>query len=311
MDFLIPLLVGILSIFIIMKSAGYAITAISNYARQTGMSEYFIGFVVVSIATSFPELSTAIFASLAKQGGLFLGDVLGGSIIDLTVVFGLVAIFGRTIYVRDKTITKTVLPLGALVLLPVVLGFDGVLSRLDGIILILAFIIYMAILIRKEGKLGHIKKSVEFRNIWKDFLVFGGTLAALLLATRWFVLASISLAHSLNIPVFLMGLVFVSLGTTLPELTVNLKSILSKHQGIAFGDLLGSVIANLTMVTGIGAMIEPLVFDRFRFMVTGVILLFGIFLSVLFIKGRKITWKHGLVLVGLYIVFLLVQFVVR
>jgi cation:H+ antiporter len=311
MDFLIPLLVGILSIFIIMKSAGYAITAISNYARQTGMSEYFIGFVVVSIATSFPELSTAIFASLAKQGGLFLGDVLGGSIIDLTVVFGLVAIFGRTIYVRDKTITKTVLPLGALVLLPVVLGFDGVLSRLDGIILILAFIIYMAILIRKEGKLGHVKKNVEFRNIWKDFLVFGGTLAALLLATRWFVLASISLAHSLNIPVFLMGLVFVSLGTTLPELTVNLKSILSKHQGIAFGDLLGSVIANLTMVTGIGAMIEPLVFDRFRFMVTGVILLFGIFLSVLFIKGRKITWKHGLVLVGLYIVFLLVQFVVR
>jgi len=311
MNLWIPLLVGVLSIFIIMKSAGYAITAISSYARKTGMSEYFIGFFVVSIATSFPELSTAIFASIAKEGGLFLGDVIGGSIIDLTVVFGLTAIFGGVIYIKEKTVTKALIPLFVLVLIPLILGLDGVLSRIDGLILLISFAVYMVLLVRREGKFGHMKKNVELRNIWMDGLVFGGTLAALLLATRWFVLSSISLAHALNVPVFLMGLVFVAMGTTLPELTVNLKSILSHHQGIAFGDVFGSVMANLTLVTGIGVMIEPVVFDKFRFLVTGSILLFGVLLAVLFIRGKKITWKHGLVLLVLYIVFLLSQFVVR
>ncbi|MBW3016836.1 hypothetical protein KY316_00555, partial [Candidatus Woesearchaeota archaeon] len=293
MSFWPPLIVGILSLFIIMKSAGYAISAISNYARKTGISEYFVGFVIVAIGTSFPDISTAIFASLAKESSMVIGEVMGANIIDTTIVFGLTAIFGGTIFVKEKMITKTILPLLGMVILPAILCLDGVLSRADGIILIVAFAIYMYFLVLKEGTLGHMKKSIPLKDIWKDIIVFGGTLAALLLAARWFVLSAISLSHILNVPVFLMGLLFVSLGTTLPEITVNLKSVLRNHSGIAFGDVLGSVLVNITLVLGIGAIIAPIEFDRFRLFVNFAIMLFGVILGLLFIKGKKITWKHG------------------
>ncbi|MBW2995145.1 hypothetical protein KY312_02240, partial [Candidatus Woesearchaeota archaeon] len=196
MSLFVPLIVAILALIIIMKSASYAITSISEYAQKTGISEYLIGFLVVSIGTSLPEICTAIFSSLANNGGIALGDAIGANIIDVTVVMGLTAIFGKRIFVKDK-IGKTFYVILALVCLPLVLGLDGKLSRYDGIILLCAFAIYILTLIRKEKAFGAVKSDIKLRDVWKDIFVFGGAIAALLLAARWFVLSSATLAYML------------------------------------------------------------------------------------------------------------------
>ena len=306
MSLFIPLIVAILALVIIMKSASYAITSISNYAKKTGISEYLIGFLVVSIGTSLPEICTAVFSSLANNGAISLGDAIGANVIDVTVVMGLTAIFGRKIFVKDK-IGRTFYVILALVTLPLLLGLDGKLSRYDGVILLLAFCIYILSLIKKEKTFGKVKAEIRLKDIWKDIFVFGGTLAALLLAARWFVLSAATMAYMLEIPNFLMGIIFVAVATTIPELTVEIKSILRRHSGIAFGDIMGSVAANISLVVGIASVINPIYFARTRFMISSIFMILVVLISLLFLRRRRINWKHGIFIVSLYILFIIIQ----
>jgi len=302
----IPIIVALLALIIIMKSASYAITAISDYAQKTGISEHFIGLLVVSIGTSLPELCTAIFASLANNGAISLGNVIGANVIDVTVVMGLTAIFGRKIFVKDG-LGGTFYMILALVCLPLILGLDGKLSKYDGIILILAFCIYVLTLIKKEKRFGKLKAEVKLKNIWKNIFVFGGTIAALLLAARWFVLSAATMAYMLEIPNFLMGIIFVAVATTLPELTVNIKSILRKHSGLAFGGIMGSVAANISLIVGIAAVINPIYFSTTRFIVSSIFMISVVFIALLLLRRRRINWKHGIFVTSLYILFIIIQ----
>jgi cation:H+ antiporter len=289
-----------------MKSASYAITAISDYAKQTGISEYLIGFLVVSIGTSLPELCTAVFSSLANNGAISLGDAIGANVIDVTIVMGLTAIFGRKILVKDK-LGKTFYVIMGLVILPLILGLDGQLSRYDGVIMVLAFGIYILSLIKKEKKIGKMQTDIKLKDIWKDIFVFGGAIAALLLAARWFVLSAATMAYMLEIPNFLMGVIFVAVATTIPELTVEIKSILHKHSGIAFGDIMGSVAANISLVIGVAALINPIYFEKLRFISSSVFMIVTVFIALMLLRKKRITWKHGIFVVALYILFIILQ----
>jgi len=304
MDIIISFIIAIASLLVIMKAASYAITAISNYAKTTGISEYLIGFLVVSIGTSLPELSTAIMGSLANQSKLILGDLIGANIIDVTLVLGLTAIIGKKIVIEGDAIDKTFLTTIALVILPLILGFDGKFQRFDGLILLGAFAIYIFRLIKKEGTLGRIKKSISIKDIWKDMLVFLGSMFALLLSAKWFLISCFQISNYFGIPTFIMGLVFVAIGTTVPELTVSIRSVLKGHHHIGFGNILGSIIANITLVLGIAALINPISFDKTRFITSALFMLTSVVIAILFLKKKTITWQEGVALLLVYITFL-------
>jgi cation:H+ antiporter len=302
-------IMGILSIFVIMKAAGHAITAIAHYARETGISEYVIGFLVVSLGTSLPELSTAFIASLTDNGALLLGDVFGANLLDVSLIFGLTAIIGKKIKVKGKMLSKTVVTILVISLLPFLLGLDGNLSRLDGVILLGAFGVYVTRLLLGEKKFGKVKKQVYWKDIWQDMLVFVGCLVALLLSTRWLVISSIQISSIFDIPLFVMGLVFLAVGTSVPELTISIKAILKKESGLAFGDTLGAVVTNSSLVLGITAVINPIFFNISQFVTAGLFMLTGIFMGSMFILKKEITWQEGIALVLLYVGFLVVQLV--
>ncbi|GEM_PF-184043 len=300
------LVVG-LSIFVMMKAASYAITAISHYARLAGISDYIIGFLVVSLGTSLPDMSTAFIASMAKQGQLVLGDLIGSSIMDVTVILGVTALIGRKIPVRGTVLKKTVLLVLGMVLLPILLALNGTLSRLDGIILVGAFLVYLIILIRKEGELGIIKKQIAFKDVWQDMAVFLGCLVALLLSSRWLVFSSLQVASELHVPIFVIGLLVIAFGTAVPELAVELKSVRQGKSGIAFGDILGSVVMNVTLILGIAAIVNPITFEVGQFIVPAMFLLTAAFFGTLFIMKREITWDEGIGLLLVYATFVITQ----
>ncbi len=296
-----------LSIFVMMKAASYAIEAIGHYAREAGISDYIIGFLVVSMGTSLPDLSTAFIASMAKQGQLVLGDLIGSSIMDVTVILGVTAIIGRKIAVQGTVLRKTVLLVLGMVLLPILLALNGTLSRLDGAILVGAFIAYVIILIRKEGELGTIKKQIAFKNVWQDMVVFLGCLVALLLSARWLVVSSLQIAAEFHIPPFIVGLLIIAFGTAIPELAVELKSVKTKKSGIAFGDILGSVVMNVTLILGFAVLINPITFSVSTFFVPAMFLLTAAFFGTLFIMKREITWDEGIGLLLVYVTFVVTQ----
>lgn len=301
------LIVAILSFLVIVKAAGYAIDAIASYARRTGLSDYLIGFLIVSLGTSIPELSTAIMGSIAKSGQLVLGDVTGADILDVGLVLAITAIIGKKIKAEGKVLSRTVLMVIVMVLIPLLLGIDGVFSRIDGIILVASFVAYIIILLKREGEMGHIKKNIPFRIIWKDMLIFLGCVVAILLSARWLIFSVVQLSVILNIPLFLMGVLFMSLFTTSPELVVEIKSILKGYSGIAFGDILGSVVTNISLILGIAALINPIIFDKTSFFITGAFMLILVSIAVYLLKKKEVTWKHGIMLLSIYLVFIAVQ----
>ena len=156
MSLFVPLIVAILALIIIMKSASYALSAIVNYSKLTGISEYFIGFFVVSIGTTLPEMCTAIFASLNNNGAISLGNVIGANVLDVTLIMGVTALFGRKILIKNK-LSKANWITVAVMALPLLLGIDGRFGRIDGIILIAAFFVYIIILMEREKSIGKIK----------------------------------------------------------------------------------------------------------------------------------------------------------
>lgn len=304
MEIVFSFVIAIVSLIIIMKAATYAINAISNYAKTAGISEYLIGFLVVSIGTSLPELSTAIMGSLAHQGNLILGDLIGANIINVTIVLGLTAIIGKKIIIKGDFLDKTVLTTVAIVILPLILGIDGKFSRIDGIILLVVFILYILKLLKQEGTLGHIKKNIPIKEIWKDMFVFLGSLFALLLSAKWFLISCFQISSFFRIPTFIMGLVFVAFGTTVPELTVGIRSVLKGHNHIGFGTILGSIIANITLILGIAAILNPISFERTTFITSALFMLTAVIIAILFLKKKEITWQEGLALLLVYITFL-------
>lgn len=292
--------IGVISIMVIMKSAGYMISAISHYSHVTGLSDYLLGFVIVAVCNAFPEISTAIFSSMAGKGALVLGDVIGANIINTTLIFGLMAVFAGKMEVGGKKLFSIIyLPLALLIF-----GADGVISRLEGIFLIIFFCTYLIIILIKETAKSKIKTEIKLREVWKDILVFGFSLAALLMATRWLVFSAISISTQLRIDEFLMGVIVIALGTSVPELTIGLKSVFRGVKGISFGNIFGSFATNISLVIGIAALINPIELDIFTFYLSFAFMTLAISASLFFMRKGEIGWKQGSALLLIYLLFL-------
>ena len=114
------------------------------------------------------------------------------------------------------------------------------------------------------------------------------------------------------IPSILIGLFMVSIGTTLPELTFEVKAVLAKHRYMALGDLLGSVVANSTLVLGVTALIHPITADFLLFITSASFMVVVAFLFMTFVESeKKITLQEGIALIMLYVLFIIVMFNMR
>jgi len=295
------------SIFIIVKAADFIIKAISNISKEFGITEYFLGFVIVAFGTSIPELATAIFGSIAKKSNLILGNLIGASILDITLVLGVIAIIGKHIKIEGKmfrTFDQTLFMTLGMVLLPFILGLNGKFSRLDGIILLIAFGFYLFMLIEREKKFRHIKRVV-LKDIHKDIIILVISISALLFGAKFLVDSAIDISASLNVSPFIIGILVVSIGTTMPELTIGMRSVIKRVKNIGLGEVIGSIITNMLLVLGIAALINPFVFDKRVFISSALFLITLTFVGLLFLQKKIVTWKEGFALIFLYITFLI------
>ncbi len=296
------------SLFIVAKSADLIVYSISNYSKKLGISDYLIGFIVVSIGTALPELVASITGAISNQGAIVFGTVLGSNMFKIPVL-GLILLIAKNIKTKHSVAGNAPIITLFIIILPLLLSVDGILSGTDGVILIIAFSVYIARLWKGEGILGKMKKNVKLRNIWKDVIIFSISLAALLLSARWLVFSSVHVSEILDISPYIIGLVVIGIGASTPELTVQIRSILKKHHNIAFGNVLGSLVANSALVLGLAAIIKPILIKPSTILITSIFMIIG-GLYVLIITGKeKVNWKHGLTLVLFYILFLMFEFI--
>lgn len=307
MEVLLWSIAGILSILLIMKSASFAIDSIIRFARKTNLSYYFVGLLIISIGTSLPEIFTAIISSLVGKTALVLGDAMGATIVDITLVFAMMAVMTGTLKVSHKKVNISWWKVLIVVSLPLVLAFDGKLSRIDGVIMILAFIAYYGFHIYTEVKKQKITKDISFRFTMRESFIFGLNIALLILGVQFLVLSSSHLANAFNIPMYIFGAVFLSICTTSPEFVIELKAIFSKSTPIAFGDIFGSVVCNVSLVLGIATIISPIMIEKESFFVVGAFMFVVVALSLFFMRKEIIRRWQGILLFALYALFLLTQ----
>ena len=302
-------IVCVASLAIVLKASDLALYGISNYAKKLGISQYLIGFIVVSIGTSLPELVASVTGALQGYTSLSLGTIIGANLSDLTLVLGTLVVVGKSVKLEQPVVGKTFFRTVLLVALPLVLVADGALTRPDGLILVAAFFAYVASLWIKEGKLGKMKKSVKLKNIWRDGFVFVGCIIALLLGARWLILSASRIATMAGISPYVIGLTLIAIGATTPELTVGIRSLLTGTSSLAFGNLIGSVIANSTLILGIVALINPIVMNPALIVFASTLMITAVVLSLYFMTKKTLHWKQGIVLLAIYAFFLTFQFV--
>ncbi|MEK7550552.1 MAG: hypothetical protein AAB535_02100 [Patescibacteria group bacterium] len=310
--------------FILTKAADLTLDSIKSISRITGAKAFILSALVLSVATSLPELFIGISSGIDGSSILSLGNLLGANITNILLVAGLSTVVAGGVAVHGEKIFREFLLASFAGVLPLFLLLDGTLSRVDGLILLAVYLVYILSFFKKrfiEVGTHHLSGKTIMRFIKNaetvekkankgiGHLLVG--IAALLFLSNIIVGIASTIATSLSVPVFIVGLVLLSLGTTLPEMVVSFRSLKSHADGIFFGNLLGSIIINSTLIMGLVSVINPISdIEPTSYLVPGITFIISVIIFWIFIKTKHhLTRNEGFILLVLYIAFVILEFV--
>jgi cation:H+ antiporter len=293
----------------------------SRLAAALGVSPIVIGLSVVAFGTSAPELAVSVLSAFKGQPDIAVGNVVGSNIVNMLLILGLSAVVSPlAIHLR---LIKFEVPFMIFVsLLFLGLCYDGRLSRMDGVVLVVIFagyLYWMGRTARKEPEMQEelkeeLQEYEQFVRIAKPsvgafammgLLIVGG-LAGLVLGSEWLIRGAVSLARALGVSELVIGLTIVAAGTSLPELATSVIASLRGERDISVGNVVGSNIFNILSVLGISTVVSPqglsvapavLHFDGWVMLAVAVACL------PVFFNGFEINRWEGALFVGYYIAY--------
>ncbi len=315
-----PMLVVILFLVIgfvlLIKGADFFVEGSSSVAKRFHVPAIIIGLTVVAMGTSLPETAVSVTAAIVKNNELAVSNVVGSNIFNLMVVIGVCACMAP-IAVGKDTIRRDIPFSAVCALLLLGLGICAVgdaagmtLGRLDGIVLLLLFAVYIVALIRrtleaqKAGEEveveGGSEEEIRLISVPKSLLFIVGGAAAIAFGGDLTVDAASRIAVELGMSQTLIGLTIVSIGTSLPELVTSIVAARKNEIGMALGNAVGSNIFNILMVLGIASTISPVGFITENILDIVILLVFTLIVWLFAATKRQLGRKEGFVMLVLY-----------
>ena len=276
-----------------------------------------IGMTIVAMGTSLPETSVSISASMNNQNTLAVSNVVGSNIFNLMVVLGVCAVIAELKVSKD--VLKRDYPFSVLcAILLLVAGVIGMtLGRMDGIIFLVIFAVFIFYLIksaldaRKRGEISEKEREMneemeEMKDlpVWKCILYIVGGAIAIKYGGDWVVDSASVIATSFGISATLVGLTICSVGTSLPELVTSIVAARKNELDMAVGNVVGSNVFNILMVLGIAATVSPIAFLTENIIDIVVLLVFSLITWVLCVTQKKLSKKEGILMLVLYTIYL-------
>lgn len=263
------LILFVCGFILLVYGAELLVRGASALARTFGISPLVVGLTVVAFGTSSPELGVSIMSAFSGQADIALGNVVGSNIANVLLILGLSALAAPLIVSRQLIRIEVPLMIGVS-LLAWGLALDGMIGRLDGLLLFAGVATYTVWAIRRSRRETSAKVdefAEEFGHTVKDgpgkpsllrqgLLVLAG-LALLGIGSRWLVSGAVYLAKYFGVSDLLIGLTIVSVGTSLPELATSVMASLRGHRDIAVGNIVGSNLFNILAVLGLTAVVAP------------------------------------------------------
>ena len=253
---------------IILCIGGYAIVSGGvSLAKRLKISSMIIGLTVVAYGTSTPELAAAILAALNSHTELILGNIIGSNISNVGMVIGISAIFAPLL-ISKITVRKWIPIMIGVSLLVIAMSYDGEISQMDGVILIVALIGFTIYTIKTvktqaitntenigtqhvEGELFLSRYKIE--TLPKALALIGTGIVLLFLGGHFTVNGAVAVAESFGLSQLVVGVIIVGIGTSLPELITSVIAIARKQTDIGVGNIVGSNIYNILLILGIAA----------------------------------------------------------
>jgi len=311
----------IIGFVLLIKGASFLVDGAASLGRRLNVSDLVIGLTVVAFGTSTPELFVNIFASIKGNTDIAIGNILGSNIANIFLILGISAVI-FPLAVSKGTVWKEI-PLSLLAaLLLGVMANDrlidkssvSVLTRIDGIVFISFFIIFIYYSVSIAKRIEGIDEQLPRKQygLLKSFLLTIGGLIGLGIGGNLIVDSAAYIASKLGISESLIGLTVVAVGTSLPELATSAVAAYKKNVEIAVGNVVGSNIFNIFFVLGLSSIIKPLPFQAGGNIDIGVVILASLLLFICMFTGKKHSldrWE-GIVLIILYcsyIAFLIIK----
>lgn len=293
------LLVGFV---MLIKGADIFVDGSSNIAKRFGIPSIIVGLTIVAMGTSAPELSVSVQSALAGMNDISIGNVVGSNLFNLLVVLGMSSIIGKLKITDYKNVIMMLL--SSLILL--LFGFNGQLTRSEGIVLLLIFAGYIFNLVLKAIKDNN--KTEENENVKPLFTTILSCIIGLI-AIVWggdlVVESASAIAQQLGMSQNLIGLTIVAIGTSLPELVTSVVATKKGELDIATGNVIGSNIFNLLLIIGASVAINPMVVST----VAIIDIIFTVAVVILFIiltgKNESLDKVKGIPLILIYVAYII------
>jgi cation:H+ antiporter len=298
------ILIFIVSMGALIYGADFIIEQSEKIALHFDISPFIIGATLVALGTSLPEMAVSISASLQGSGDIAVANVIGSTIFNIALVLGAVFLIAKNIAPKRDLFAQdsswSLFP----ILIFILMGLDGQLSRLDGFLFVLLMAAYLMFLIQ-SNQVEEVDEEEE-----KDKFAWGKTLGLLFVGFIFVVVGADfaidsagNIARDFGVSEWIIGLFLVAFGTSLPELVVSIQAARNNNADMAIGAIIGSNVANFTMVLGLSSMVNPLnvnlnatFFDVMAALILSVMLVF-ITANKLYNKSAGIVLMTVLVLV--------------
>ncbi len=289
----------------------------STLASLAKIDPLLVGLTVVALGTSAPEMAVCLYATLAGQPEMALGNVIGSNIANVLLILG-VSAMAAPLVVNIRLVRLDVPVMIAASIALFVMSWSGRIGRLDGALLLSGLVLYMAWLIwqtrRERQNSSNLsppetgdEKSGNKKNIWFQLVLIVVSIGLLVLGSNWLVQGASQIARYMGLSELVIGLTIVAIGTSLPELSASLMAVLRGNRGMAIGNCVGSNILNILAVMGLTGLIAP---DGVTVPATAIqsdlpiMLVVAIACLPVFATGGRISRWEGFVFFAYFIVYM-------
>ncbi len=291
------LMIFIVSMIALIYGAGFIINESEKIAKHYNISAFVIGATLVALGTSLPEMAVSISASLKGSGDIAVANVVGSTIFNIALVLGVVFLISKKIVPKRDIFAKDSAWALFPILVFILMGMDGKLNFVDGILFLSLMLAYLMFLFSSNQVNSFNEDDIKEKFAWKKtalFLLLGFSFT--ILGADFAISSAGSIAKEFGVSQWIIGLFLVALGTSLPELTISVKAALNNNSDLAIGNIIGSNVANFTMVLGLSSMVNPLNINlqEYTFDILAALILS---LMLVFISANKLYNKSaGIVL---------------
>lgn len=305
----------IIGLVLLVWGAEYLVRGASNLATAAGVSPLVVGLTVVAFGTSSPELAVSVMSAFKGQADLALGNVVGSNIFNVLFILGISAIIVPLVVAQQLVRFDVPVMIGVSGLL-FLLGMDGNIGRMDGLLLFAGTMAYTVFLIKQSRTESSAEVKAEYEQHYtgdkkagmlKNIGLIAIGLGGLMLGSKWLVDSAVSIAQSFGVSELVIGLTIVAAGTSMPEVATSVVAAVRGERDIAVGNVVGSNIFNIILVLGLSSIVSPAGIEVSRAAMSfDIPVMIGVAIACfpVFFLGYRITRFNGAAFLAFYVIYI-------